>query len=282
MSVTNEYQAYPSKLRVLSLFSGIGGIDIGLERVGMKVVAHSEIDPYASKVLTKHWPNVPNIGDISKVKWFHGVDGNAAKTPEHPGGIHIGPIDVIAGGFPCQDISLAGKGAGIKEGTRSGLWSYYAAAIRILRPRYIIVENVAALLSRGLDRVLGDLAALRYDAWWDCVPAASVGAPHRRDRVFIVATRADVASFDSNRSPMQWAQEQWSKPHGDTTGAAANRDGGGLKERTERHRRPHESQLLSPFWRDADGLRNPLADTDNSRREEQRGGGHRWSGTACR
>jgi site-specific DNA-cytosine methylase len=96
-------------------------------------------------------------------------------------------VDVLCGGFPCQDISLAGAGAGIDEGTRSGLWYEFARLIRDIRPRYVVVENVSALLARGLDIVLGDLAACGYDAEWDCIPASAVGAPHRRDRVWIVA-----------------------------------------------------------------------------------------------
>jgi DNA (cytosine-5)-methyltransferase 1 len=156
-------------LTVGSLFSGIGGIDLGLERAGMRTRWFSEIDPYASRVLKKHWPDVPNYGDITQID-FRAVE----------------PVDVLAGGFPCQDVSNAGKREGI-DGERSGLWSEYARAIGELRPRYVFVENVAALLVRGLDRVLGDLAALGYDAEWDCIPAAAVGAPHLRDRLYLVA-----------------------------------------------------------------------------------------------
>lgn len=154
-------------MRVGSLFTGIGGFDLGLERAGMSVAWQSEIDPYASAVLRKHWPDVPNLGDIRNIR----------NPPT---------VDVLCGGFPCQDISVAGKGAGI-EGERSGLWREYARIIGEVRPRYVVVENVAALLGRGLGRVLGDLAALGYDAEWHCIPAADVGAPHRRDRLWIVA-----------------------------------------------------------------------------------------------
>jgi DNA (cytosine-5)-methyltransferase 1 len=109
-------------------------------------------------------------------------------------------VDLICGGFPCQDISVAGKGAGI-EGARSGLWSEYARIVGEVQPRYVIVENVAALLHRGLDRVLGDLAALGYDAEWHCIPASAVGAPHRRDRIWIIAhptsTRLEGAARES-------------------------------------------------------------------------------------
>lgn len=156
-------------LTVGSLFSGIGGFDLGLERAGMRVIWQSEIDPYASAVLRKHWPDVPNHGDIRT--------------------IHFPPVercDVLCGGFPCQDISNAGKRAGI-DGERSGLWSEFARVIGELRPRYVIVENSAALLGRGLGRVVGDLVALGYDTEWSIVPACSFGAPHARERVFLIA-----------------------------------------------------------------------------------------------
>jgi DNA (cytosine-5)-methyltransferase 1 len=156
-------------LTVGSLFSGIGGIDLGLERAGMKVLWQVEIDEWCRAVLAKHWPDVERFEDVREV-----------------GAHNLERVDVIAGGFPCQDISLAGHGAGI-SGPRSGLWSEYARLIRELRPRYVLVENVSALLARGLDVVLADLAAVGYDAEWDCIPASAVGAPHRRDRVWLVA-----------------------------------------------------------------------------------------------
>jgi DNA (cytosine-5)-methyltransferase 1 len=163
-----------SMLKVLDLFSGIGGFSLGLERTGgFETVAFCEIEPFPRKVLAKHWPKVPIYDDVRTL------------TAERLAADGIG-VDVICGGFPCQDISLAGKGAGI-EGERSGLWSEYARLVGELRPAYVIVENVAALLGRGLDRVLADLATLRYDAEWHCIPASAVGAPHRRDRLWIVA-----------------------------------------------------------------------------------------------
>lgn len=158
-------------LKVGSLFSGIGGIEYGLERTGkFKTIWNCEIDPYASAVLKRHWPDVPNLGDITKVDW--------SKVPKP---------DLICGGFPCQDISIAGKGKGIVEGKRSGLWSEFARAIRILRPRYALVENVPELANRGLWLVLADLAQMGYDAEWKIVSAAEVGAPHKRERIFIIA-----------------------------------------------------------------------------------------------
>ena len=158
-----------SVLTVGSLFSGIGGFDLGLERAGMRVRWQVEINSYCQRVLAKHWPHVQRYGDIQSVDWGT-----------------VEPVDVLCGGFPCQDISLAGKGAGL-AGERSGLWFEYAKAIEALTPRYVIIENVAALRSRGLDQVLGALAALGYDAEWHCIPASAVGAPHRRDRVWIMA-----------------------------------------------------------------------------------------------
>ena len=163
-----------SKLRVLDLFSGIGGFSLGLERTGgFETVAFCEIEPYQRAVLAKHWPNVPCYEDVRTL---------TAATLARDGIA----VDVICGGFPCQDISFAGKRAGL-EGARSGLWGEYARLIGELRPRFVIVENVPGLLSLGMGTVLGDLAALGYDATWDCIPASAVGAPHRRDRVWIVA-----------------------------------------------------------------------------------------------
>ena len=162
------------KLKVLDIFAGIGGFSLGLERTGgFETVAFCEIDPFCRRVLAKHWPNIPCYDDVRTLTADRlAADGIA--------------VDVICGGFPCQDISLAGKGAGL-AGERSGLWAEYARIIRELEPKFVIVENVAALLSRGLADVLGDLAALRYDAEWHCIPASAVGAPHRRDRLWIIA-----------------------------------------------------------------------------------------------
>jgi len=156
-------------MRVGSIFAGIGGFDLGLERAGFTIEWQCEIDPWCQRVLAKHWPHVNRYGDITAVDW--------ATVPA---------VDVLCGGFPCQDISVAGKGAGL-AGARSGLWSEYVKAIQALQPQWVIVENVSALRSRGLDQVLGALAALGYDAEWHCIPACAVGAPHRRDRVWVIA-----------------------------------------------------------------------------------------------
>jgi DNA (cytosine-5)-methyltransferase 1 len=165
-------------LTVGSLFSGIGGFDLGLERAGMKVIWQSEIDEFASKVLKKHWPDVPNLGDITKVDW---------SEVERP--------DVICGGYPCQPFSTAGKRGGANDPRH--LWPAMHNAIRVLRPRYALMENVRGHLSLGFGRVLGDLAEIGYDAEWQVIPAAAVGALHKRDRVFIVAYPNDTG----NRTP---------------------------------------------------------------------------------
>jgi DNA (cytosine-5)-methyltransferase 1 len=157
-------------MRHLDLFSGIGGFALAARWVGWETVGFCEIDPYCQKVLRKHWPDVPIYEDVTE------LDGRP----------HRGAVDIITGGFPCQDISYAGKGAGI-EGSRSGLWTELCRIIGEIRPRYALLENVSALLSRGLDVVLGDLAEIGYDAEWHCIPASHVGAPHIRDRIWIIA-----------------------------------------------------------------------------------------------
>lgn len=157
-----------------SLFSGIGGMDLGLERAGMECRWQVEIDPFCNRVLAKHWPDVKRYGDVRAVEWS-GVE----------------PVDVIAGGFPCQDITSSGKRAGIR-GERSGLFFEVVRVVRLVRPRFLILENVSDLLSRGMGDVLGELAALGMDAWWDCFPAALLGIPQRRFRTFIVAYPASL------------------------------------------------------------------------------------------
>ena len=159
-------------LTVGSLFSGIGGFDLGLERAGMKVIWQSEIDPFACKVLKKHWPEVPNYGDIKQIDWA---------TVPRP--------DVICGGYPCQPFSTAGKRRGTDDPRH--LWPWVRTAISELRPRYAILENVRGHLTMGALQVLGEITELGYDAEWRIVSAAGVGAPHRRDRLIIVAYPAN-------------------------------------------------------------------------------------------
>ena len=172
-----------------SLFAGIGGFDLGFERAGMVCKWQVEIDDYANRVLAKHWPAVHRERDIRQC---------GAHNLQH--------VDVICGGFPCQDISYAGLGAGL-EGERSGLFFEAVRVVRELQPRVVVLENVAALLTRGLDRVLGTLAAIGYDAEWHCIPAAAIGAPHIRDRVFVLAyTRCELRESRASKRPASNAQ----------------------------------------------------------------------------
>lgn len=158
------------KLRHLDLFSGIGGFSLGLERTGgFQTVGFCDNDKKTHLVLKKHWPTVPIYDDVSTLK-----------------GSDLGTIEIITGGFPCQDLSVAGKGAGL-EGARSGLWWQFHRLIKEAQPRWVIAENVAALRSRGLDKVLRSLDQIGYDAEWHCIPASAVGAPHQRDRIWILA-----------------------------------------------------------------------------------------------
>jgi DNA (cytosine-5)-methyltransferase 1 len=149
-------------------------MDLGLERAGMECKWQVEIDDYASRVLAKHWPTVHREKDVRQC-----------------GAGNLENVDLIAAGFPCQDISYAGKGAGL-NGERSGLFYEVARIVGEMGPRYVVLENVSALLTRGLDQVLGTLVSLGYDAEWHCIPAAYVGAPHIRNRVFVLAYMRSV------------------------------------------------------------------------------------------
>ena len=168
-------------LTVGSLFSGIGGLDLGLERAGMEVIWQSEIDPYACKVLSKHWPQVPNHGNIKDINW-----GDIVRP------------DIICGGYPCQPFSTAGNRNGADDPRH--LWPWVREAISRIRPKYAILENVRGHITLGLDTVLADLASIGYDAEWTIVSASSVGAPHQRDRVIIIAySIGQLADTNSER-----------------------------------------------------------------------------------
>ena len=186
-------------MRILDLFSGIGGFALGLESVGMQTVAFCESDGYARRVLRRHWPDVWLYEDMRTL---------SAKRLKADG---ITGIDLICGGFPCQDISCAGKGAGI-EGSRSGLWSEYARLIREVRPRWVIAENVPALRSRGADKVLGDLEAAGYSAWPLVVGALHAGAPHQRSRVWIVAHAENIRCEVNDREQGNGQQKGSDRP----------------------------------------------------------------------
>lgn len=163
------------KLKVLDLFSGIGGFSLGLERTGgFETVAFCEIDPFCQKVLKKHWPDVPIYDDVRTLNYD-------------------GPVDVITGGFPCQNLSALGDRTGL-AGPKSGLWTDTAKRISEIQPRYALLENVPELLGNGLADVLGDLSRLGYNAWYGILPMALFGAPHLRERVWVLAWNTN--SFD--------------------------------------------------------------------------------------
>ncbi len=163
--------------RIGSLCTGYGGLDLAVELVlGGDLAWYAEIDRHARTVLAHRWPGVPNIGGIRTVDWTT-----------------VEPIDVLTAGFPCQDISNAGTRAGI-TGPHSSLWRHITTALRLLRPPLVFVENVAALRRRGLDVVHADLATLGYDTSWLCLRASDIGAPHRRDRLFLLATHTGAGA----------------------------------------------------------------------------------------
>jgi len=187
--------------KVLDLFSGIGGFSLGLERTGgFETVAFCEIEKFPQTVLAKHWPDVPIYNDVMEL------------TNDRLNADGIFP-DIITGGFPCQDISVAGNQKGIGEGTRSGLWSECARLVGEIRPDYAIFENVTALLSgadgRWFQRVLWDLSEVGYDAEWHCISASQLGAHHHRDRVWIVAYPAlDGGSGECREFPQKNEQQE--------------------------------------------------------------------------
>jgi DNA (cytosine-5)-methyltransferase 1 len=194
-------------MKVLDLFSGIGGFALGLEAAGFETAAFCEIDPYAQKVLKKNWPGVPIYDDVRRI------------TADRLVSDGIG-VDVITGGFPCQDISVAGNQKGI-DAERSGLWSECSRLLGDIRPRYAIFENVTNLLTGDggdwFKRVLWDISSVGYDAEWHCIPASAIGAYHHRDRVWIVAypNGDDRRGGDSSKSQRRNA---WLEPWGSCEG----------------------------------------------------------------
>lgn len=216
-----------SKLRVLSLFAGIGGFDLGLERTGgFETVAFCEINPFCRRVLAKHWPKVPCYEDVRTL---------TADTLRRDGIA----VDVICGGFPCQDISAAGRREGL-SGERSGLWGEYKRVVGELRPGYVIVENSSELLSNGLGEVLGSLSTLRYNAVWECLPAAIFGAPHGRDRIWIIAYAEEVAGVhqpDIRSGLWRWLSNDrnaWSPCPWPSSASAVCRVDDGISDRVDR------------------------------------------------
>ena len=253
-------------LTVGSLFSGIGGLDLGLERAGMKVIWQSEIDNYASRVLKKHWPEVPNYGDIKDIKW-----GDIVRP------------DVICGGYPCQPFSTAGKRQGTDDPRH--LWPWVREAISELRPDYAILENVRGHVSLGLNVVLGEMASIGYDAEWQIVSAASVGAPHRRDRVIILAYPSEQFSNERGHgrnsgeiAERQAVQESAGRSNSLTTRKVFTRDrwlNALMADTSEQYSdgEPNNSRDSAqseafPEFGDSSGTKN-VANTDSAPREQQ-------------
>lgn len=229
-------------LRLGELFAGYGGLGLAVEEVfGAELAWVSEWETAPSKILAHHWPHVPNYGDIMKIDWSN-----------------IEPVDIISGGFPCQDLSLAGKQRGMGKGTRSGLWANMLEGIETIQPRYVVAENVRGLLSgtahsdvescswclgadgdqshlRALGAVLGDLADIGFNAEWRGIRASDVGAPHNRFRVFLLAKNTNSAAWRERRQPAP-RQAESGRARTNTSGRAgapfaANASGIGLEAR---------------------------------------------------
>jgi DNA (cytosine-5)-methyltransferase 1 len=190
-------------MKALSLFSGIGGLDLAAEAAGIRTVAFCERDPYCRRVLANHWPEVLCFDDVTT------LTGEQVLR-------QCGQIDLIHGGFPCQDVSIAGRRAGL-AGARSGLWGQFARLIRELQPRWVMAENVPGLLSvdsgGGFGTVLRDLAALGYDAAWGVWGACDVGAPHRRERVFVVGYAGGAGREERDAAALAGTQRHAAGEH---------------------------------------------------------------------
>ena len=241
-----------SRPTVGSLFSGIGGLDLGLERAGWEVRWQCEVDDYCSRVLKKHWPDVPNLGDVTEVDW-NGVER----------------VDLICGGYPCQPFSFAGARKGTDD--ERHLWPYFRDAVRVLRPRLALLENVPGHLSLGFGTVLADLAALGYDTEWDCIPAAAVGAPHLRYRLFVVAHAAQQPSVNVRgveRDAGQAGGGSWAGPvqQSGRPSEVADADGKGPQRQWTESRLGGDSCEISVGGRGS-GPRVP--DSDSGRLEER-------------
>ncbi|WP_326817033.1 DNA cytosine methyltransferase [Streptomyces sp. NBC_01762] len=244
-------------LRAVALCAGYGGLEAALGAgIGAVPVAYAENDPYAAKVFAAHHPGIPNLGDITRIDW------DQVRALHRP--------DVIGAGFPCRNISNAGRKDGI-NGQWSKVWKNVAQAVGVIRPRYVFLENVAALRSRGLDVVAADLAAIGYDVRWTCLRAGDpeVGAPHQRDRWFAVAHPADADPHDLRRHwrPRHLPQAQgWIEPadRGDAATArlrllptpkASDGPHGGPNQRdtSGRYYLPGQAVRLDPAWVASDG-----------------------------
>ena len=210
-------------LNVLSLFAGIGGLELGLERAGMTTVGQVEIDPYCQRVLARHWPEVDRHDDVrTTAAWW-----DAQPRPT---------VDVVCGGFPCQPFSEAGRRLGTDD-PRWG-WPWFADVVRAVRPRYVVVENVAALLrhTEAFGSVLGDLATVGFDAEWSVLPACAMGAPHTRERLFLVAHPAGKRGEQRGRVELAEVGNQERHLHHWQAVAEPHRVADGIPRRMDRLR----------------------------------------------
>lgn len=192
-------------MNVLSLFAGIGGLELGLERAGMTVVGQVEINPFCRQVLAKHWPDVPRHDDVrTTVEWWE------SETRPH--------VDAICAGFPCQPFSQAGLMQGVGD-ERWG-WPWTLDVVRGVRPRYVVLENVSTLLrdAGAFGTILADLHECGFDAWWSTVRASDVGAPHRRERVFVVAHPPVDDGCDTDESASHWPAQREPRRSGGRSG----------------------------------------------------------------
>lgn len=221
-------------MRGLDLFSGIGGISLAL-RPWVQTVAYCEIEPYCQAVLLERMQS--NDLDIAPI-WddVTTLDRTILDTP----------IDIIFGGFPCQDVSVAGKQAGIKADTRSGLFFHIMRLVREYCPQYIFLENVAAICSNGLDAVLREIAAAGYDARWLCLSAAEVGAPHKRDRWWLLAY-AKSGKDDGRRSTFVGEAERCGKSLNPSLGVSSQDVDYSTSERLEGLSQPRQSKVSEPW-----------------------------------
>jgi DNA (cytosine-5)-methyltransferase 1 len=225
-------------LRLLDTFSGIGGFSLAARWLGgFETVQFVEVDPFCRRILKQHWPGVPIHQDICNLRPKQGF------------------ADAIVGGFPCQDISVAGKQRGIKDGTRSGLFYELMRVICLVRPRYVVLENVAAIVNEGLDTVLGALAEAGYDCEWACIKASDVGACHQRDRWWCVA----YSSHSGTQAPRPEQQTAEAEQHRELVANAMRKQCKGSRPQGQRQSDPqrtkwqpvrsHQGPAISPDWR---------------------------------
>mgnify|MGYP003147390445 FL=1 len=242
-------------MKICSLFSGIGGLELGLEWAGLgETLWQVEQDKYCLEVLAKHWPNAERFNDVRSI----GIED-------------IRGAELLCGGFPCQDISVAGSGAGL-AGSRSSLWWEFDRLVGLVLPRVVVIENVPAIVGRGLSEVLCSLASRGYASEWDIISAASIGASHRRDRLFIIAHKDDTDSDGGRREVKREPehQEQQGAPRRELDGLGQERrrtgadnapdtGGEGLEERQRKTRERTFSPIAGSDGRPIESRVCPVA-----------------------